>query len=147
MTRTISLATVVLGAALLFAVPAWGQSQQDAFERTVAADATSTPSATVYTDAFERAAAAGQPDGLTASFPTDAFERMLPNRSGWVGSSSMGDHNTRVSPLEFSAPSSISTTGREIEWSQIGIGFGLGVLLALGLVLGARVARIRPLAH
>jgi hypothetical protein len=39
------------------------------------------------------------------------------------------------------------TSGREIEWPQIGIGFGIGLLLAAGLYLAMRFTRIRPLAH
>jgi hypothetical protein len=42
---------------------------------------------------------------------------------------------------------STSGSGREIEWPQLGIGFGVGLLLALGLFLAVRMTRIRPLAH
>jgi hypothetical protein len=35
----------------------------------------------------------------------------------------------------------------DIEWGQIGIGLGLGVLLGLALLVGLRGARQRPLAH
>ena len=40
-----------------------------------------------------------------------------------------------------------SDSGREIEWSQIGMGFGLGILLAIGLFLAMRSTRVRHLAH
>ncbi len=53
--------------------------------------------------------------------------------------------------LEFAARSagtaSVAPTssGSGIEWPQLGAGFGLGILLALGVVLGLRHARVRPL--
>lgn len=45
------------------------------------------------------------------------------------------------------ATSSNTGSGIELDWSQLGIGFGVGFVLALGLVLGLRYARVRPLAH
>jgi hypothetical protein len=39
-----------------------------------------------------------------------------------------------------------SDSGRQIEWPQLGIGFGLGILLVSGLWLAMRV-KFRPLAH
>lgn len=39
------------------------------------------------------------------------------------------------------------TQGRDIAWPQIGIGFSMGILLAIGLLLGARLTHIRPLAR
>jgi hypothetical protein len=147
MTRMFSLVTLALGAALLLAVPAWSQTPHDAFERAVAAESAATSSPSRYADAFERAAAAGQGDVQTAGFPADAFERTALTSSDSIESPTLADHNSRMDAADLSAPASISTTDREVEWPQIGIGFGLGVLLALGLVLGMRVARIRPLAH
>ncbi|HSI97228.1 MAG TPA: hypothetical protein VK926_02615 [Gaiellaceae bacterium] len=144
MTRTISLITVVVGTALLLAVPAMGQNQQsDAFERTVAAQAQ--PAGVTFADAFERAAAAGQT--TTAAFPPDAFERASVSSSSLVGAVSPSDHNARMGPVVGSETVSISSSGRSIEWPQIGIGIGFGLLLALGLVLAARVARVRTPAH
>jgi hypothetical protein len=40
-----------------------------------------------------------------------------------------------------------SDSGRQIEWQQLGIGFGLGILLVAGLWLAMRVTKVRPLAH
>jgi hypothetical protein len=40
-----------------------------------------------------------------------------------------------------------TSSGREIDLPQVGIGFGIGLLLALGLYLAMRFTRIRPLAH
>ena len=44
------------------------------------------------------------------------------------------------------APVSAST-GREIEWPQIGIGLGIGALLMIGLYVTLKATRHRPLAH
>jgi hypothetical protein len=38
-------------------------------------------------------------------------------------------------------------SGTEIEWPQVGVGLGLGIMLALGPWLAMRITRIRPLAH
>ena len=57
------------------------------------------------------------------------------------------DAHERVTPVAASAEVSTIDVGRDIEWPQIGIGFGVGVLLAIGLLLAVRATRIRPLAH
>lgn len=144
MTRMFSPFAAVIGAALVLAVPAFGQGQPDAFERAVASKIATDASQTIYADAFERAAAAQQE---ATSFPPDAVERMLQNRSGWVTLTSLQDHGTRMASTDFARTPSIATSGRDVEWQELGIGFGAGVLLALGLVLGLRAVRIRPLAH
>jgi hypothetical protein len=60
----------------------------------------------------------------------------------------LGD-NFRDVPKQTIHPAQISSTdsGRELEWPQIGVGFGIGILLAIGLMLALRMTRIRPLAH
>ena len=40
-----------------------------------------------------------------------------------------------------------STSGSEFDWSQLAIGFGVGMLLVLGLVAGVQLARNQRLAH
>ena len=40
-----------------------------------------------------------------------------------------------------------STSGSELDWSQLAIGFGVGMLLILGLVVGVQLARNERLAH
>ena len=40
-----------------------------------------------------------------------------------------------------------STSGSELDWSQLAIGFGVGMLLVLGLVVGVQFARNERLAH
>ena len=45
------------------------------------------------------------------------------------------------------SPVLTQSSGRDIEWTQIGMGFGLGVVLAIGLFLAMRYTRVRTLAH
>lgn len=62
------------------------------------------------------------------------------------GSGSVGSDHVRLDPNEASRAVSVSS-GSEIEWSQLGIGFGLGILLVAGLWLAMRMTKGRPLAH
>ena len=62
------------------------------------------------------------------------------------GSGSVGSDQVRLDPNEASPTVSVSS-GSEIEWSQLGIGFGLGILLVAGLWLAMRMTKGRPLAH
>ena len=39
------------------------------------------------------------------------------------------------------------TNTRDIEWPQVGIGLGIGVLLMIGLFMALKGTRQRPLAH
>jgi len=41
----------------------------------------------------------------------------------------------------------VTSSGSELEWPQLGIGFGFGILLVAGLWLATRMTRVRPLAH
>jgi hypothetical protein len=144
MTLRTSLITAVVGSALVFSVPvAWGQSQP----------------ASVYADASDRAAAANRQGAALGSYvdahsrssgqlstsavPTDAFERsVLSGRTIRF----VGDSHDRIAP-ESPTPGPVTSSGRDLEWPQIGIGFGVGVLLALGLGMAMRLTRIRQLAH
>jgi hypothetical protein len=38
-------------------------------------------------------------------------------------------------------------SGRDMNWSQLGIGFGVGMLFVLGMILAGRVTRSQRLAH
>jgi hypothetical protein len=46
-------------------------------------------------------------------------------------------------PGRTSAP----TAGGDTYWSELGVGFGLGIVLVLGIGAALRVAQVRPLAH
>jgi hypothetical protein len=56
-----------------------------------------------------------------------------------------GDDHVTFQPVESSTP--VASTGRDIDWPQVGIGIGIGIALALGLLLALRATRQRPLAH
>jgi hypothetical protein len=146
MTPKISLVTAVGAVALLLAAtPAPAQSP-DVVDRAVAARqatlqhsgrdlvfdnhrfrgrTSEATSPTAYPDVVDRAVAARQSTGRDLVF--DSYR---------------DDPQPTIQPVRV-----LSDTGREIEWPQIGIGFGGGILLALGLMLALRAARIRPLAH
>jgi hypothetical protein len=55
-----------------------------------------------------------------------------------------GDDHVTTPVADEPAP---TTSGRDIEWPQIGIGFGIGILLAIGLGLSFKATRPRTLAH
>lgn len=118
----ISFIIAVAGAALLFAVPAsadsWYLDKQQ-------------PTVRVSPDTADYAAAA-HAQRLAAML--DAREEAMISRP--------------ESPSDVrSAPVAVTTSGREIEWPQLGLGFGLGLVLAFGLVVGRRFAHVRQPAH
>jgi hypothetical protein len=149
MTARISLVIAVGGAALMLAVPsAWGKGQlaqtypPDVVERALAQQQGATGT---MSDAFERAALEPASPGGVATYP-DAVERAV---SSHIVSGALPGHRDRYEvdlPNGTVLGTSTASSG-EIEWPQIGAGFGLGLLLALGLVLAMRHPRRRTLAH
>jgi hypothetical protein len=166
MTPKFSLTTAIVGSALVLGVPAaWGESQpgtasSEAVERAVLArELSSRLDAKVYKDAFEHAVVANRQGAAigayvdahnrssaqlpTPAVPSDASER--------VGLSGRTAGYIRDSHERVAAPSAqqalVASSGRDLEWPQIGIGFGIGLLLALALGMAMRLARVRPLAH
>ena len=64
------------------------------------------------------------------------------------GSRSVGtDDQVRLDPNNVPSSAVSVTSGSEIEWPQLGIGFGLGILLVAGMWLAMRMTKGRPLAH
>ena len=64
------------------------------------------------------------------------------------GSSSVGSRDqVRLDPNNVPSPTVSVSSGSEIEWPQLGIGFGFGILLVAGLWLAIRMTKARPLAH
>ena len=53
----------------------------------------------------------------------------------------------RLDPKNVPSPTVSVSSGSEIEWPQLGIGFGFGILLVAGLWLTMRMTKGRPLAH
>ena len=45
------------------------------------------------------------------------------------------------------ASASAVGSGSEIDWPQLGIGFGVGMAVLLGLILTVRIGRSHPVAH
>jgi hypothetical protein len=131
--------------ATLAVVPAaWGQGGPDAFERAVDAKL-QTSTVSIYPDAFERAVEAKSRS--TAALYPDAFQRALNNRISASPATTPGDHHTRIEAVSAPSSTPVSSSGSDVEWPQVGIGFGLGALLALGLMLTVRAVRARELAH
>jgi hypothetical protein len=141
MTRTISLIIGIATVALVVAVPtALGkgsigglQVQEDttyvdANERATLVNSSQQPALGAYTDANERGGV--RPSGIESTL------------AGYV------DANERV-VVPPASVTQVSATGSDsdVQWPQIGIGFGVGILLALGLFLALKATRIRPLAH
>ena len=119
MTRTISLITATVGAALLFAVP--GLADDWASDRRSDAVGYLSP------DSADRAAVLEQ----------DQVARMLDARE--VSQTAKGDAQLASAPSP-NVPTTAATTssGRAIDLRQVGLGFGIGVLLAVGLSLAVR---------
>jgi hypothetical protein len=149
MTLRASLITAVVGSALVLGVPAaLGKGEPvsvypDAGERAVLArELSSRLDAKVYmSDAFERASADRPAPSIGGHF--------LANDARYVrlaDGAAITDSHDRIAP-EAPTPSPVTSSGRDLEWPQIGIGFGIGMLLALVLGMAMRSTRIRPLAH
>ena len=98
-------------------------------------------------DSVESAKAESQPFNLRDVLASDSVEAYGTALTS-VDRRIVGD-NYREPPKPVNRPTTIaaSDSGREIEWSQIGMGFGLGILLAIGLFLAMRSTRVRHLAH
>ena len=102
--------------------------------------------ASSYLDAHERVV---EPQSLRAErIRSEALNRKY--RLGeFATASGYRDAHERAVPPVSSTPVSVTPTGsgRDIEWPQLGIGFGIGMALVLGLFLTMRATRGRELAH
>jgi hypothetical protein len=63
------------------------------------------------------------------------------------GSSVGSRDHVRLDPNNAPSPAVSVSSGSEIEWPQLGIGFGFGILLVAGLWLTMRMTKGRPVAH
>ena len=171
MTRTISLITATVGAALLFAVPAWGdnwgadqRSQSVGYLNPDIADRAASAKQQQVTNMLDareealgvsvqnrvapvdRERALGTKNELTMSsdFYADGFAQALQPRDSRP--EPVRDDRFRIDPN--STPSvSATSSGTEIEWPQVGIGLGVGLVLLLGLGLTLKATHTRPFAH
>ena len=153
MTPRISLIVAVVAAALV-SVPAavgdnWGADPQsqtvvgspDAIDRAVAADQKRLET---MLDARERAYGTKREVQLGTGVYPDAFERAVTAHERTSGF--RGDDRFTIDPSSQPGPVSVTGDGREIEWPQVGIGFGIALALLMGLLLAVR-GRRHPLAH
>jgi hypothetical protein len=92
--------------------------------------------------AYGRAIEAGQLDLSTFN---NRFGRTVEAPAPTSGP--VRDDRFRLDRTNVPVTVSAQSSGTEIAWPQIGIGFGMGIVLALGLFLGLRLVHIRPLAH
>ncbi len=98
-------------------------------------------------DAREAAFGAKRDAQLTEVPGPDAFERAViaNERSKPV---IVVDDRFRLDPNTGVEPGPVQVTNtRDIEWPQVGIGFGIGLVLMIGLYLALKATRQRPLAH
>jgi hypothetical protein len=172
MTRTISFITATVGAALLFAVPAfadnWGADKAqpiteqqvrvspDLEDRAITAERIRLER---MLDARERSLGAGLGNLKVSALEarergfetkrvvtgTDWFERAVA-ASLRENPVPRVDDRFRIDPTSDQTPVTVSS-GRDIELPQIGIGLGLVLALALGAFLMIRHTRGRPFAH
>jgi hypothetical protein len=132
-----------VGAALVLALPAaaLGQSSERFGEGPVNQVEQSSP-----LDAREAAFGAKR-DAQLASVPgPDAFERAVNTHQNSKSVIVVDDRFRLPDTTVESSPVQV-TSGRDIEWPQVGIGLGIGVLLMIGLALALKATRQRPLAH
>ena len=138
MTPRITCISAAVGAALVLAVPALGDSW--GADRTQA-------SVPVSPDHVDRVAAARQHE-LFATL--DARERAFATSrtaSTAVDPRTIHDDHFRFDPASVPTPVAASSPGRGIDWSQLGIGFAVGVVLMIGLMVAMRMPRARQPAH
>ena len=98
-------------------------------------------------DARETSFAAKREAQLADVSGPDAFERVV-IVSTRETPPLVADDRFRLDPTTGGQPAPVSvTSGDEVEWPQVGIGLGIGVLLMIGLYLALKATRQRPLAH
>jgi hypothetical protein len=137
MTPRITLVTAVIGAALVLAVPAFGDSW--GADRTQA-------SIRVSPDLADRVAAVKQQELFAVR---DARERALSVGRGAVAADTERAHDNhfRFDPSSVPTPVATTSSGGGTDWAQLGIGFAAGVLLMLALMAALRVPWARQPAH
>jgi hypothetical protein len=141
MTPKVFLTTAITGAALVFAVPASADSP---------GVGQNTAAVLVSPDRADRAAAARQSENsaLLDTRESRVFEAKREAATTDANSTAAPVHDDHIlDTASTTAPSVTTSPRRDIEWPQIGIGFGLGVLLVTCLLLAARMTRSRQPAH
>jgi hypothetical protein len=152
MTPKISLIIGIAATALAIGVPtAFGEGRLAGSPE---------PDGVAFFYANERATLAQQSVPTGVSRP-DSHDIIRQADNGYIDASDRARRINTVVPtayldvFERSAPPKGSPTvstesagsGSELDWSQLGIGFGVGLLLAAGLYLAMRMTKVRRLAH
>jgi hypothetical protein len=96
--------------------------------------------AVVIPDVVDRAVAARNAGGRGLAFDNHKVDAPV----GSSGRELVFD-NHKVEPI--GSPVTIEATGNELDWPQLGIAFGIGIALMLGLFAALRLRESRPLAH
>jgi hypothetical protein len=138
MTPRITLIGAAVGAALVLAVPALGDSWGADRARL---------SVHVSPDLADRVAAARQKELFAV---LDARERSFATSRVAAPARAPGpvhDDHFRLDPSSVATPVVASPSGGGIDWSQLGIGVAIGVLLTIGLMVAMRLPRARQPAH
>ena len=149
MTRRISLVGAVAATLLVVAAPAaladdWGRDRQSgpsivgSPDRLDHAAAARQQELATMLDARERAQAAKLQAQLGAAAEPDVLDRQL------LGD---GGGRFRIDDARGSATAATIASEPGIQWSQVGLGAGIGILLALGMMLALRATRGGQLAH
>ena len=148
MTRRISLVGAVAATLLVVAAPAaladdWGRDRQSgpsivgSPDRLDHAAAARQQELATMLDARERSQAAKIQTQLGAAAEPDVLDRQLLGDGG----------RCRIDVARGSATAATIASEPGIQWSQVGLGAGIGILLALGLMLALRATRGGQLAH
>jgi hypothetical protein len=146
MTRTISFIIGIAVVALVAVPAAFGEGRLAGSQE---------QSGVAYFYANERATLAQQPVHLDRR--SDAFDRtVVVEQSPYIASerlepsrpdvSTYLDANERT-PVLSNPTVTPTSSGGGVEWPQVGIGFGIGMLLAIVLGLSLKATRPRTLAH
>lgn len=98
-------------------------------------------------DAREKALVAKSEAQMATTPYPDWFERAAANAAIGERREVVVDDRFDLHPKDVPTTVEATSSGREIDYPQVGIGLGLGILLALGLYLTVRHTRIRPVAH
>ena len=166
MTPKISFITATVGAALVLAVPAWGDSWgADQGNQTVRVSPDLVDLLTAKNGVVDaKPHGRGRPLMESADYVATASSRrgidkavhawLAPesNVSTYAACAGRGACAPREAFERAARPAGAAyvatvSSGSGIEWPQIGVGFVVGILLALGLVLGLRYTQLRSLAH
>jgi hypothetical protein len=84
-------------------------------------------------------------NGALDSYLMEALSRPVPVRAV-PDTAPLAPAIAQRAPVSSVATSADTGPGL-LDWSQVGIGFGAGIVLALGFVLALRYTRVRSLAH